>query len=77
MIKRDLGPFPTPQQLNKWADKNPGSRDSVTKLVGMTSNKVRSISEALTDAGISQRRRRYGVAQLSSRKIRNLNIHKY
>jgi len=77
MIKKELGPFPSPRQLNKWADQIPGSRDSVTKLVGATSNKVRSISQAGSAGGISKNRRKLGTGFISSKKLRNLDIHRY
>jgi hypothetical protein len=77
MIKKEFGPFPTPQQLNKWADQEPGSRDSVTKLVGQPSNKVRSISQSISAGGISKNRRKLGTGFVSSKKIKNLDIHRY
>lgn len=74
MIQRNLGPFPSSHQLNKWADTEPGSRDSVTKRVGPVSNKVRSISTATTKSNISQRRRKFGIALINQRKLRNINL---
>jgi hypothetical protein len=77
MIKKEFGPFPTPHELNKWADQEPGSRDSVTKLVGQPSNKVRSISQSISAGGISKNRRKLGTGFVSSKKIKNLDIHRY
>jgi hypothetical protein len=77
MINKDLGPFPSPRQLNKWADQEPGSRDSIAKLVGKTSNKIRSISTAETAANISKNRRKFGTGFATSKRLKNLDIHKY
>lgn len=75
LIQKVEGPFPSSRQLNKWADQEAGSRDSVSKRVGRVSNKVRSISQATTACNISQNRRRFGVALINARKIRNVNVH--
>ena len=77
MIKKELGPFPTSHQLNRWADQEPGSRNSVTKMVGQVSNKVRSISKAGSAGGISINRRKLGTGFVSSNRIKNLDMHKY
>ena len=75
LIQKVEGPFPTPYQLNRWADQEDGSRDSITKRVGRVSNKVRSISTGTTAANISKNRRKFGISLINARKIRNINVH--
>jgi hypothetical protein len=75
LIQKVEGPFPTSYQLNRWADQEGGSRDSITKRVGRVSNKVRSISTGTTAGNISQNRRKFGIALINARKIRNVNVH--
>ena len=75
LVQKVVGPFPSSHQLNKWADQEAGSRDSVTRRVGRVSNKVRSISTGTTAANISQNRRKFGIALINARKIRNINVH--
>jgi hypothetical protein len=77
MIQKDLGPFPNPRQLNKWADQEPGSRDSIAKRVGKISNKVRSISHSSHPSNISKHQRKFGTGFATSKRLKNLDIHKY
>jgi hypothetical protein len=73
MIKRDLGPFPTSHQLNRWADKVPGSRASVTEVTGRVSDQIRSIALTTTPTIMRRRQRKTGLSQITSHRVRPLN----
>ena len=77
MVKKNIGPFPSSHELNQWADQVPGSRDSVTRVVGQTSNKVRSISNAKSAGNLWKHKRKFGTGFVNSKRIKNLDLHKY
>lgn len=71
LVQKIEGPFPTPQQLNKWLKQN---KDNLPK-VGFHAAKFKTINNCTSAPAILKTRRKAGVALINARKIRNINVH--
>jgi hypothetical protein len=71
LVQKVEGPFPTPQQLNKWLKQN---GDNLPK-VGFHAAKYKTINNCTSAPALLKTRRKTGIALINARKIRNVNVH--